>query len=174
MRLFLAIPPDRELRRGLTAMQDALRALDVRGNYTPAENLHLTLAFIGEYSDADHVLNAMEKVRFAPVPLRLEGIGAFDALWWARLAESPALDALAKRFRRALAEADVPFDRKRFRAHVTLVRKPVFHRNVDFAAVPVPAAEMTADRVVLMQSTRGRNGMIYTEIGEVFADGEAD
>ena len=170
MRLFIAIPPGRAMRRGLTAVQDALRAHSVQGNFTPAENLHLTLAFIGEYPEPERVLEAMETVRFAPIPLRLEGIGAFDSLWWARLTENEALNALARHLRRALAEADIPFDRKRFRAHITLVRWPTFRRNVDFSAIPIPKAEMTADRIVLMSSTRGKNGMIYTALGSVRAE----
>ena len=75
MRLFLAIPPDRELRRGLTAMQDALRALDVRGNYTPAENLHLTLAFIGDFDDPDAVITAVETRSSSPVRIRRDENG---------------------------------------------------------------------------------------------------
>ena len=174
MRLFIAIPPGRSLRRGLVSVQDALRARGVQGNFTSAENLHLTLAFIGEYGDPERVLEAMDTVRFSPIPLRLEGIGAFDTVWWARLNESEALDTLAKQLRRTLAEAEIPFDRKRFRAHITLVRKPVFRRNVDFDAIPVPAASMTAERMALMSSTRGKHGMIYTEIGEVRCTDDAD
>ena len=171
MRLFIAIPPGRAMRRGLAAVQDALRAHGVQGNFTRPENLHLTLAFIGDYPDPERVLDALETVRFSPVALQLDGLGAFDSLWWARLAESDALEALVRHVRRALAEAEIPFDRRRFRAHITLVRKPSFRRSVDFSAVPVPAAAMTADRIVLMQSTRGKNGMIYTPLGEIRADG---
>ena len=158
------------MRRGLTAIQDSLRTLGVQGNYTPSENLHLTLAFIGEYPDADRVLEAVEAVRFSPIPLRLCGIGAFDTLWWARLQESEPLEALVRQLRRALAGAEIPYDRKRFRAHITLVRKPVFRRSVRLDAVRIPNASMTADRIVLLTSTRGKNGMLYTELGAVRAD----
>ena len=55
MRLFIAIRLSDDMRRALLAAQDALRKRGVRGNYTKPENLHLTLAFIGEYPDADGV-----------------------------------------------------------------------------------------------------------------------
>ena len=169
MRLFLAIRPDRPMEKALLAAQDAFRRQGVRGNYTPPENLHLTLAFIGEYGDAGTVLAALEGLSFAPVPLRLDRLGAFDSLWWAGLAGSEALDALVRQLRHALAEAGIPFDRKKFLPHITLLRKPVLPRSCDLGSGPLPRAEMRAERISLMLSTRGKNGMIYTELGSVAA-----
>ena len=169
MRLFIAMPLDRPMKNALLSVQDTFRRQGVRGNYTTPENLHLTLAFIGEYSDPDTVLAAMETLSFAPVPLQLDRLGAFDTLWWAGLEENPALDTLVRQLRRALAEAGIPFDRKKFLPHITLLRKPVFGRAFDPGALPVPRAEMRAARVSLMLSTRGKNGMLYTELGAVTA-----
>ena len=121
MRLFIAIPMDRPMQKALLSVQDAFRREGVRGNYAPPENLHLTLAFIGEYGDPDAVLAAMEGLSFSPIPLRLDRLGAFDSLWWAGLSESPALDALVRQLRRALAAAGIPFDRKKFLPHITLL-----------------------------------------------------
>ena len=53
--------------------------------------------------------------------------------------------------------------------HITLLR------NVDNTkGVPetnVPAVSMTVDSISLFRSDRGKNGMIYTEIGSVSATG---
>ena len=97
MRLFIAIQPDKEFRSALRAVQNELRRRGVEGNYTRVENLHLTLAFIGEYPDPNAVLEAMEKVSFDPFTLRLAGLGAFGDLWWAGLEDSGGLDALVRR-----------------------------------------------------------------------------
>ena len=163
MRLFVAILLDEKMKRSLRAIQNGFRRRGVEGNYSPEENLHLTLAFIGEYPDPDRVLEVMDTVEFAPFPLSLEGFGRFGDLWWAGLAPSEPLDALVRRLRRALAEADIPFDRKRFSPHITLVRRGVFDGKPP--AVDVPKAEMTVDRLSLMRSDRGKRGMIYTELG---------
>ena len=115
MRLFIAFQMTEEMKQALVSVQDALRRGGARGNYTRVENLHLTLAFIGEYPDPDRALEAMGTVSFAPIPLGLEGFGSFGDLYWCGLRGSDALSACAKRLRRALAEAGVPYDRSRFR-----------------------------------------------------------
>lgn len=162
MRLFIAIELNDDLKDALTAVQSTLRANRVGGTYTRAENLHLTLAFIGEYGAPDRVLKVVREVPFQPIPLRLEGFGSFGDLYWCGLAREDALTAYVRRLRRALAEAGIPFDRKRFSPHITLLRKAVFDR---MPGVSVPAASMTAERVSLMRSERGKNGMVYTELG---------
>ena len=158
MRLFIAIPLGDAMRKSLTAMQADLRAQRVRGNFTPPENLHLTLAFIGEYPDPDGVLEILPPLQ--PFELRLNGFGAFGDLWWAGFERSEPLENYVRRLRRALAEAGIPFDRKRFSPHVTLVR-----RAEGRPVLEVPPTSMTVTRVCLMCSDRGRSGMIYTELG---------
>ena len=163
MRLFIAIQLSDGMRAALGGVQDDLYRQGVRGNYTPAENLHLTLAFIGEYGDPERVLDVIRSVPFAPFELRLEGIGAFGDLWWVGLERSEALQNYVRKLRRALAEADIPFDRKRFTPHITLLRRA----NADMArlrGITVERVGITVDHPSLIRSDRGKGGMIYTEI----------
>ena len=169
MRLFLAIPADAKLRAALCGIQDELRRRGVRGNYSHPENLHLTLAFIGEYPDPDAVLEAIAPLRFAPFRLELCRLGAFEGTWWAGLAESESLTALAAQLRRLLASAGIPYDRKRFKPHITLIRQPSCTRDPELGTVPVPRAATRAERVSLMLSTRGKHGVIYSELGALAA-----
>ena len=162
MRLFIAIPLNDAMRRAVASVQDGFRRQGVKGNFTPVENLHLTLAFIGEYPDPGAVLEVLDSVPLQPFTLELDGIGAFGDLWWIGLSRSAALNAYVALLRRALAEAGIPFDRKRFSPHITLVRRAVGVGR-DAAARP-PRASMEVSHVALMRSDRGRNGMIYTEI----------
>ena len=171
MRLFIAIQLNDEMREALLDMQDRMRELGVQGNYTRPENLHLTAAFIGEYPEPAEVLEALETVRFRPFTITLGETGAFDRLWWAGLTESQPLAAVVRRVRRALADADIPFDRKKFRPHITLIRNAFGRRDLTVADVvqSAPAASMTVDHISLMRSDRGRQGMIYTELGRIEA-----
>ncbi len=165
MRLFIAILFDREFTEALGDYQNRLRAQGVRGRFTPRENLHLTLAFIGEYHSPDKALEAMKAADFAAVALRPEKAGFFGDLLWAGVSGDPALAEYAKRLRRELAKRQIPCDKKRFFPHVTLVRRA--ERSRDFAFPPLPAAGMRACRVSLMKSEQGKNGMLYTELGSI-------
>ena len=129
MRLFIAIRLSDGIRDGLSAIQGELRDHGVRGNYTKTENLHLTLAFIGEYSDPDFVLEVIRSVPFAPFPMRIEGFGSFGDLYWCGIGENDNLLSYVKRLRRVLAGNGIPFDRKKFSPHITLIRKAEYDRR---------------------------------------------
>ena len=165
MKLFLAINLSPGMKAALTKVQRAMYDRGVRGNYTPEENLHLTLAFIGEYPNAEAVMDALSGVTFTPFELALDGVGCFGDLWWAGLRENAALTAVVRRVRRALAAGGIPFDRKRFSPHITLIRKA----SRDAAGIPITPETMTVRTISLMSSKRGRNGMIYTEVGTIEA-----
>ena len=166
MRLFIAIKLNQEMKDALLDIQDGMREAGVRGRYSPEENLHLTLAFIGEFSDGELVREVLDGIAFAPFPLALDGVGSFGRLWWAGVERSDELAALAKRIRRGLADAGIPFDRKKFSAHITLIR------GADVRPEDIPAddvarargAGMTVERVALMRSDRGKRGMVYREV----------
>ena len=111
-------------------------------------------------------MDAVSGVTFTPFELRLDGIGRFDDLWWAGLRENAALAAVVRRIRRALAESGIPFDRKRFLPHITLIRKA----SGDAAEIATAPETMTVRAISLMSSRRGRNSMIYTEVGTIEAD----
>ena len=166
MRLFIAINLSPEMKGALTKAQRTMYDRGVHGNFPSEENLHLTLAFIGEYPNTEAVMDALSGVTFTPFELMLDGVGRFGDLWWAGLRESAALTAVVRRVRRALAERAIPFDRKRFTPHITLLRKA----SGDAAGIIIAPETMTVRAISLMSSRRGRNGMIYTEIGTIEAD----
>ena len=166
MRLFLAINLSRPMKDALVEAQKTMYDHGVRGNYTPEENLHLTLAFIGNYPEPETVMDALSSVSFFPIQITLDGIGAFGDLWWAGLRETPALTAVVRRVRRALAENDIPFDRKRFSPHITLLRRA----KGEMPGIAIEPCSMEADAISIMRSERGKNGMIYTELGTITAN----
>ena len=94
MRLFIAIKFNRKMKDHLISMQEDLYAQGFRGNMTKPENMHLTLAFIGDFDDPDQVIEIIDGIRFEPFSLKIEGTGAFGDLWWAGLEKNEALSAL--------------------------------------------------------------------------------
>lgn len=166
MRLFIAVNLNDEMKDALLDIQDAMRIYGVRGKDTPPENMHLTLAFIGEYDDPELVKEVVESIEIRPFEIKLNGIGAFGDLWWAGVDNSAPLMAISRRLRRALADAGVPFDKKKFTPHITIIRR-ASGRLSEEAADEIAACEgasMTVDHISLMRSDRGKYGMIYTEL----------
>ena len=102
MRLFIAISLSSEIRDALRKVQDEMFDRGVRGNFTSEANMHLTLAFIGDYPDPEPVLDALAEVEFTPFEISLDGIGSFGDLWWAGVKESAPLEAVVRRVRRML------------------------------------------------------------------------
>ena len=69
MRLFVALVPPEGLRRDLERRGAELRGLCRRGRVVPWENIHLTLAFLGETDRRDAVERAMGRAAGAPFSL---------------------------------------------------------------------------------------------------------
>ena len=166
MRMFIAIQLNDYMKDVLQAMQDYMRSRGVKGNYTKRENLHLTLAFIGEFDDPGVVLEAIGRAKLRPFEIALSGTGSFKSLWWAGIDGGMALQSFARRLRRELDAAGIPYDRKKFSPHITLMRR-ANGRLSDAAREEMSelfGTSMTVDHISLMRSDRGKHGMIYTEL----------
>jgi 2'-5' RNA ligase len=184
MRLFIAVNFDEEFTTRILEVQNKLRALAVKGNFTSHGNLHLTLAFLGE-TGAGFVPAIRDIIAALPAS------GAFTVdfiragcfrhsgkeLWYIaatpgsvgtkRLLElrtrlAAGLEALAASPPAPSAgEEPLSFDRRPFNAHITLGRELRFKREL--APFPVLLTAPIA-RVSLMQSAQREGRRVYTEL----------
>ena len=171
MRLFIAIQFNNRILTSLKKLQSDLRTAGLRGRYAKEENLHLTLAFIGEYDDPNKVLEAMAEVPFEPFAIELSGMGRFGDLYWAGLAENPDLIDYVKRLRKSLSAHNIPYDKTKFSPHITLVRrgsfaapKPAIPRILQDAKI---SAKTSVNAVSLVKSEFTKDGMKYTTLEEI-------
>ena len=165
MRLFIAIELDDNIKNALIKIQGNLKKQNITGNYTSIDNTHITLAFFGEYPNPEEILEVMKNVPFEPFTLTLGGFGSFGNIWWTGLEKSEELLSYVKRLRHALSDADIPYDRKKFSPHITVIRKAVCRKGLP--RITVPHKTMTVKKISLYRSDRGKNGMIYTELGNI-------
>lgn len=90
------------------------------------ENLHLTLAFIGELplAKAQQAAQALRDLSSEPFEWRLDHVGRFERarVLWAGGQPEPRLLQMAETVRASLQTMQIRFDEKRFAAHVTLLR----------------------------------------------------
>ncbi len=168
MRLFISLNFDANTVESLCNLQSLLRDNGVEGNFTKPQNLHMTLAFIGEYGKPDDVFDVMEEVPFRYIPICFSDVYVHREMVLVSIAHNQGLESYVRRLRRALAEKGIPFDRKNFNPHITLVRKAVLKNGLPDNLLNNSGLRITdADLVSLMQSTRGKNGMIYTVLGHI-------
>lgn len=93
MRLFVAIQLSDELKKNITGTLHDLKQKGVKGNYVPTQNLHLTLAFIGENDDPGAIKAALKTVSFKPFKLALSDMGTFGDLLWVGMKGNQGLSA---------------------------------------------------------------------------------
>lgn len=161
MRLFIAIQLSDEIKKTLVACMHDLKKQGVEGNYVPAQNLHLTLAFIGEYDDPAKVRKVIGSVPLPQIRLSISGKGNFGNLLWAGVKGNQKLKTYVKDLRAALKEAQIPFDDDKFIPHITLIRKTVAKKPYE---VHLSKAEMTVEKVSFMKSEMKTGKVVYREL----------
>ncbi len=127
-----------------------------------SENLHLTLAFLGNVDDARaaEVERAADAVAARAFSLILDqpGYWKHNRIAWAGAAVvPPELEALVADLRAALANAHIVFDPKAFVSHVTLLRDASEPR----ALPALPPIEWKPDSFALVRSAALPRGSRY-------------
>ncbi len=166
MRCFIAAWPDAPTRLALAALSDNVRQRVVHRRATRFEDLHLTLAFIGELADdaARAVARAAARIHVTAFDWQLDRLGFFaqaGVVWAAAVDEANApLLELGDRTRRLLDQTAIDFDRRPLTPHVTLLRGV---RQFDAEAI-TPAIRWRVDAVALYRSGGDRSGARYSRV----------
>ncbi len=161
MRIFLSIRFTEEIKDSLIKAMAELRAQNVHGIFTMPENLHLTLAFIGETSQLKEIRAAVDDVKVSPFEISLGAPGRFRDILWLGINGGEPMRRLSEALRSALASHGISYDTKPFKAHITLVRR------ANVTALPkldIPPVRMTVSRISVMKSERIAGRLTYTEM----------
>jgi len=166
MRLFIALNFTPETKSSLLTLRDDLRSQSARGNFSLPENLHLTLAFLGECDarQAAAAKQAMAVVDFSSLEITIEHIGRFRRdggdIWWAGVRETPELMTLQRDLTERLRTAGFALERRRYSPHITLGREIV----TDIAPWRIEPFGETVSRIDLMKSERVQGRLTYTAL----------
>ncbi len=170
MRLFIAINFDEDALDRFEAARERLRAQAGRANYSRRENLHLTLAFLGEQPGSR--VTELEAAMLAAsdgteeFTLRFERAGRFrredrDICWLGAARSRPLLE-LQARLADELKDRGFALEARRFSPHLTLARR-AFGRDDPALTLPEPV-EAPARGMSLMLSERPGGLLTYTEL----------
>lgn len=163
-RLFFALWPDRGLQAHLAAL--VAGGPPAFGRRIPAENLHLTLAFLGHLDAAARacVESAADDVEAGAFELEFTRLGCWPrprVIWAGTDATSAALGELVEALRRVMAGCGLEPEARPYRAHITLARKTRtradFHQDIE----PVG---WRVDAFHLVQSTTLASGARYQRL----------
>ena len=171
-RLFVAIRPPEAILNLLVDAMDEPSEL----HWVPADNLHLTLRFIGDVERplANDLADALGQVRSERVALRIAGIGTFDrrsgGVLWAAVAPKEPVAALAARVERACVAAGLEPEHRAFHPHITLARWRG-HRTHDLERALACNGDLSSDRFevtafTLFESRLSRHGAHYEAIAD--------
>jgi 2'-5' RNA ligase len=170
MRLFVALDLPWELRSRLGMLAGGLPG----ARWVAAENLHLTLRFIGETvpHQAEEIDHALAGLRARAFPLRLHGLGLHQrngraTTLWIGAERSQALEHLQAKIETALQRAGLPPERRRFAPHVALARLDATVPEARLGAYIQAHNLFAADAVqighfALFSSQRGKEQSVYT------------
>jgi len=157
LRLFYALWPDKATRDALANLQFSLR-----GRIILPQNLHITLAFLGNQPAwlLPTLRTILERLNFPRIDLKIDRIGFFarSRIAWAGMnAVPPELSELHAALRKELEKNRIQHDeRERFTPHITLARKAIRTETVSFAPI-----SWHADHVALVNSPMSGAGSLY-------------
>jgi 2'-5' RNA ligase len=172
------VPPADALTELAAAVDAVLPSAPVVLRWTPRDQWHLTLAFLGNVSaellPAVHAACAVAAHGRCAAPLRIAGAGRFgDRVLWAGIGEErPLLVDLSARLGAALRAAGIEVDDRPYHPHLTLARAP---RDISPDLRPTVAAlsrfagqPWQPDAVRLMHSRLGAEPggrAVHAEVG---------
>ncbi len=131
MRMFIALCFSSTALQKIHHIQKELLRHGVQGRFSPVENLHLTLAFLGNQKDLSSVDNAIKTMETDAEPFLLKGdsISTFSFSRSSTIVLTPqknkSLEVLVRDLRASLKKNHIYFDPKPFLSHITLVRQAV-------------------------------------------------
>lgn len=168
MRLFIAVLFQQEIQENLIKIIERLKSEMASGNLTRKENLHLTLAFLGETNRIAEVKKAMDEVSSSPFSLEFASLGAFRRdggdIYWIGVQKNQTLSDIHRQLYQNLIKRGFSLEDRPFRPHLTLGRQMVFSEQFDRRNFMVPKLHQQVSEIVLMKSERIRGKLTYTPI----------
>jgi len=179
VRLFIALTPPVTVQRAVWEAFAPLRASNLPVAWAAAEQLHLTLKFLGDVDDGREaeirgvLTSAVTGTR--TITLVVRGAGVFPnvrapRVVWAGIEPDPALELLADRIERGCASLGFATEGRPFRPHLTLGRGRREARPRQWAGISelldgvTLEATTLLDGVDLVRSELRRGGSVYHRV----------
>lgn len=166
MRAFIALPIPEAAIAALIRLQSSLPT----GKAVPEDNLHLTLAYLGDVSEdvLETLHDLLQSARLPASDIAFQGLGTFAemerGLTFAAVTPTDPLTALQSKVAQLARSAGADLPRCRFRPHVTLTRAnrqpkgPARDRLAAAIGQPTDIPSFTAHALCLYHSNLSPTG----------------
>ncbi len=174
MRLFIAIPIDESVRKTLSK----LKFEDKNLRWVPAENLHITLQYVGnlKQSVAENLASELGQITFSSFQLSVQNIGTFPqsdnpAVLWAGVEAPRKLWALQQKVANVTEKNGGEPDHREYNPHITLAKVKSSYADSKQLQLFLKNwqqkfGSMRADCFILYKSILNENGAIHVEYKE--------
>lgn len=182
IRAFLAIDVPDSYRAGLAAVQEALKKSGADVRWVAPANIHLTLKFFGDITDAQlEAISAAAAAVAGTTPvltLQAQSVGTFPGpknprvIWLGLAGQTDLLATLVQELESAFVPLGFPAEKRPFTPHLTLGRvrsnrgREELQRRLENLVLP-PFPAFPVAEVVLYQSTLRPQGAVYTPLRQI-------
>jgi 2'-5' RNA ligase len=182
MRTFISVELPDEVKKNIVELVNELKATEAAVKWVTAENLHITLKFLGWVEDRnlDNLIDLTTKAVAGngSFKARFEGLGTFPegktprVVWVGTVEGGDRLCNLAKNLEEALSKAGFRKEEREFRSHITIGRvkekKGVEKLKEKIKSIKdAKFGEALVDRIYIMKSSLTPKGPIYEIVKEV-------
>lgn len=170
MRIFYALTFYPESKEQISKYRDLLANRAIKGRFTPQENFHLTLVFIGEVQqkDLDIYEQVLDDITLEQIQLRASHFGKFKKkkrdILWLGIEKNKTVNRLVHDIKSKLNDYGIETEKRKFSAHITLGRQVLIEDINDLMIQPF---DMPIKSVALMVSHRKNDQLLYEPLYEV-------
>ncbi len=173
LRLFVGLAVPEDIAKSLAKLANGMPG----ARWVDPENMHITLRFIGEVSqaDADDINQELSRTLAKPVTYNITGMDTFGQgrkahALYAGVTLSPEMELLQTRVEGAVVRAGQPRETRKFKPHVTLARLKSAPELGLLSFIQTNnlfrAGSILADYFVLYESRMGNGGSVYLPLAE--------
>lgn len=179
IRTFIAIEIPGNIISKIRELQEGIKAYGFKIRWVRAENIHLTLKFLGDVDaiKINEIAKAVSKTveGYTPISLQAKGIGVFPGikrprvLWVGLTGQLESLVRLQKTLDEKLEVLGFPKEKRPFKGHLTMgrIKDKIDVKKFSDALMAFRSFEsetFAADQIILYKSELKPAGAVYTEL----------
>ena len=160
MRVFIAVPVPDNMKKALIGALHELKKQGTDGRFIPAQNYHITVAFLGEVKDTAKIREIMDSFPLEKTRLSFDGFEIKQDQIRMKVKANQKIKKYVSDLRNALKTEGFAVDSGKFEPHITVLRGMKGKRPL----LPDPREEMTVTKICLMKSEEKDGKRIYKEL----------